>query len=237
MREAVSLANAPVFTVPMDKISWIKNHSGNGWFIPAGSNLPTDSEANSRIGISTGGKLSVAVFGISGAEPGRREIDQIVEAMRFASSHAGNLRLIVLGRNAQSAEAELRERLHGSPIELHVLGVLPGEDVVRSLSVSDVLLFLRRPISTQESSAIAGIACGLPVVAFAGPETAAPITEAGVALFFPQRKGDLGDVLLRVLKDEHYRASLAQRSWVVQRQYFSWPAIAARYADFMRREK
>jgi len=68
----------------------------------------------------------------------------------------------------------------------------------------------------------------------AGSETAAPITEAGLALFSPQRKGDLGDVLLRVLEDEHYRASLAQRSWVAQQQYFSWPVIAARYAEFMR---
>jgi len=36
------------------------------------------------------------------------------------------------------------------------------------------------------------------------------------------------------LDDEHYRASLAQQSWVAQQQYFSWPAIAARYAEFMR---
>jgi len=237
MRKAVSLANAAVFTVPMDKISWIKNHFGNGRFIPFGSNLPTDSEANSRMGISTDGKLSVAVFGITDGEQGRREIEQIVEAVRFAVSHTGNLRLIVLGRNAQSAETELRERFHGRPIELHVMGVLPGEDVVRSLSVSDVLLFVSGPISTRRSSAIAGIACGLPVVAFAGPETAAPITDAGIALFSPQRKGDLGDVLLRVLKDEHYRALLAQRSWVAQRHYFSWLAIAGRYAEFMRSEK
>ena len=237
MRKALSLSNTAVFTVPMEKSSWVKNHFGKGWFIPVGSNLPTDSEANSRMGISTGGKLSVAVFGITGGEPGRWEIEQIVEAVRFAAPHAGNLRLIVLGRNAQNAEAELRKRFQDSPIELHVLGVLPGEDVVRSLSVSDVLLFVRGPISTRRSSAIAGIACGLPVVAFAGSETAAPITEAGVAFFSPQRKGDLGDVLLRVLKDEHYRASLAQRSWVAQRQYFSWPAIAARYAEFMRSEK
>jgi len=75
------------------------------------------------------------------------------------------------------------------------------------------------------------------VIAFEGPETAAPIIEAGLALFSPQRKGDLGDVLLRVLKDEHYRASLAQRSWLAQRKYFSWHVIAARYAEFMRREK
>jgi hypothetical protein len=43
--------------------------------------------------------------------------------------------------------------------------------------------------------------------------------------------------LVRVLEDEHYRASLAQRSWLAQRQYFSWQAIAARFAEFMRGEK
>ena len=53
----------------------------------------------------------------------------------------------------------------------------------------------------------------------------------------PKRKGDLGDVLLRVLEDEHFRTSLAQRSLLAQRQYFSWHAIAARYAEFLRREK
>jgi glycosyltransferase involved in cell wall biosynthesis len=237
MLEALRVCDAAVFTVPIENISWIKRHSGKGCFIPVGANLPTSGEANSKRGISSGGKLSVAVFGITGGESGRWEIEKIVEAVQFAASRVGNLRLIVLGRNAQSAEAELRKLFRDSPVELHVLGVLSGEDVVRSLSVSDVLLFVRGPISTRRSSAIAGIACGLPVIAFEGPETAAPITEAGLALFLPQRKGDLGDVLLRVLEDEHYRALLAQCSWLAQRHYFSWHAIAARYAEFMRREK
>jgi len=234
MRKALRICDAAVFTIPIEKISWIKNQRGKGCFIPVGANLPTASKANSRKGILTRDKLSVAVFGITGGELGRKEIEQIVEAVRFAAAHASNLRLIVLGRNALSAEVELRERFQDCPIELHVLGVLPGEDVVRSLSISDVLLFVRGHISTRRGSAIAGISCGLPVIACAGSETAAPITEAGLALFSPQRKGDLGDVLVRVLKDEHYRAELAQRSWVAQRQYFSWPAIAARYAAFMR---
>jgi hypothetical protein len=64
------------------------------------------------------------------------------------------------------------------------------------------------------------------VVAFEGPETAPPITEAGLAL-----------VLLRVLEDEHYRASLAQKSWLAQAQHFSWRAIAEQYAEFRRKEK
>jgi glycosyltransferase involved in cell wall biosynthesis len=237
MLQSLRLSDEAVFTVPLQKNSWIKHEPGKGCFIPVGANLPTSGEANSRQGISTGRKLSVAVFSITGGESGRWEIDNIVEAVRFAASRVGNLRLIVFGRNAQNAEAELRKSFRDSTVELHVLGVLPGEDVVRSLSVSDVMLFVRGPVSTRRSSAIAGIACGLPVIAFEGPETAAPITEAGLALFSPQRKGDLGDVLLRVLEDEHYRASLAQRSLLAQRQYFSWHAIAARYAEFMRREK
>jgi glycosyltransferase involved in cell wall biosynthesis len=233
MLKAVHLSDAAVFTVPMGNISWLKRHPRNACFIPVGANLPTSSEANSRKGISTGGKLSVAVFGITGGESGRREIENIVEAVRFAASRVGNLRLIVLGRNAQNAEAELRNRFRDSTVELHVLGILSGEDVVRSLSVSDVLLFVRGHISTRRSSAIAGIACGLPVIALKGPETGGPITEAGLAFFSPQRKGDLGNVLARVLEDEHYRASLAQKSWLAQLQYFSWHAIAARYAEFM----
>jgi glycosyltransferase involved in cell wall biosynthesis len=237
MLESLRLCDTAVFTVPLERISWVRHETGKGCFIPVGANLPTSGEANSRQGISAGGKLSVAVFSITGGEAGRWEIDNIVEAVRFAASRVGNLRLIVFGRNAQNAEAELTNRFRESGVELHVLGVLPPEDVVRSLSISDVLLFVRGPISTRRGSAIAGIACGLPVIAFEGPETAAPITEAGLAIFSPQRKGDLGDILLRVLEDEHYRASLAQRSLLAQRQYFSWHVIAARYAEFMRKDK
>jgi hypothetical protein len=223
--------------VPLEKNSWIKHESGKGFFIPVGANLPTSSQANSRQGISTDGKLSIAVYGVTGGESGHWEIDNIVEAVRFVAARVGNLRLIAFGRNAQNAEAELTKRFRDSGVELHVLGVLPPEDVVRSLSISDVLLFVRGPISTRRGSAIAGITCGLPVIAFEGLETAAPITEAGLALFSPQRKGDLGDVLLRALQDEHCRASLAQRSLLAHRQYISWCAIAAHYAEFMRREK
>ena len=236
MREALSVSDAAVFTVPPERLSWINRLPVNACFVPVGANLPTSGEANSRKGISTGGILSVAVFGITGGNAGQKEIENIVEAVRFAASRIGNLRLIVLGRNSQSAEADLRKQLGDAPVDLHVLGVLPGEGVVRSLSVSDVLLFVRGHISTRRGSAIAGIACGLPVIAFEGPETAAPITEAGLALYSPQRKGDLGDVLARVLEDEHYRASLAQRSWLAQAEHFSWRAIAARYAEFLGKE-
>ncbi len=237
MREALRVADAAIFTVPTEKLSWIKHQPHRAFFIPVGANLPTSREASSRQGISMDGKLSIAVFGITGGDAGQKEIENIVDAVRFAASRVKNLRLTVFGRNAQAAEAELRKTLGDTAVELHVQGVLPCEEVVRILSISDVLLFVRGHISTRRSSAIAGIACGLPVIAFEGPETAPPITEAGLALYSPQREHDLSDVLVRVLEDEHYRLSLAQRSCLAQAQYFSWRSIAARYAEFMRREK
>jgi glycosyltransferase involved in cell wall biosynthesis len=238
MREALNNSEAAIFTVPTEKLSWVERQIGNAFFIPVGANLPTSGQAApARKNISSNVKLTIAVFGVTGGEWGKKEIRNIAEAVRFAASRVKNLRLIVLGRHAKDAEIELKKLLSDTPVELDVLGVLPAEDVMRSLSVSDVLLFARGHISTRRGSAIAGIACGLPVVAFAGPETAPPITEAGLALYSPQRKGDLGDVLVRVLEDEHYRASLAQKSWLAQAQHFSWRAIAARYAEFMRKEK
>jgi glycosyltransferase involved in cell wall biosynthesis len=235
MRAALGLADVAVSTVAMEKLSWMRPQDGNARFIPVGANFPTTSEANSRKGTSPDGKLNVAVFGITGGKAGQKELNDIVEAVRFAAARVKDLRLIVLGRNSKSAEGDLRNRLKDTSVELHVMGVLPSKGVVRSLAISDVLLFVRGPISTRRSSAIAGIACGLPVIACEGPETAPPITEAGLALYSPQRKRDLGDVLLRVLQDEHYRASLAQQSWVAHQQYFSWTAIAAKYAEFLKK--
>ena len=237
MREAIRLSDVAVFTVSTEKSSWLKMSSAKTVFIPVGANFPTTGEAVSRKGIATDEKLGIAVFGVTGGKAGRKEVKEIIEAVRFAAARLKDLRLIVLGRHSKDSEAELRKRLSDTKVELHVMGVLAAEDVVRSLALSDVLLFVRGHISTRRSSAIAGIACGLPVIAFEGPETAPPITEAGLALYSPQRKGDLGDVLLRVLQDEHLRATLAQKSWVAQQQYFSWTAIARQYAEFLRRGK
>jgi glycosyltransferase involved in cell wall biosynthesis len=238
MREALDVSEAAIFTVPMEKLSWIKSRRGTPFFIPVGANLPASrQETSPRQHNSTDDKLTIAVFGVTGGSTGKKEIVNIAEAVRFAASRVKNLRLIVLGRHAKDAEAELRKLLEETAVELHVFGILPSEDVAQKLSLSDVLLFVRAPISSRRGSAIAGIACGLPVVAFEGPETAPPITEAGLALYSPQRKGDLGDALVRVLEDEHYRTTLAQRSWRAQAQYFSWRAIAARYAELLKKEK
>jgi hypothetical protein len=59
-------------------------------------------------------------------------------------------------------------------------------------------------------------AAGLPIIAYEGSETAAPITEAGGARGTEQKantqQDNLNAALVRVLSDEEYRAALAARS-------------------------
>jgi glycosyltransferase involved in cell wall biosynthesis len=56
-----------------------------------------------------------------------------------------------------------------------------------------------------------------------------------VVLVSPEKREELGEALARVLSDREYRASLAERSRRAYEQYFSWKAIAARYAQELRK--
>lgn len=222
-----------IFTVPLAVVSWRPKEKYHPAFVPVGANFPEPASAEPKH-LSAEHRLTIAVFGVTGGASGPSEIREIAQTVRSASQEIGSLRLTLLGRNSESAEKVLREALRDAQVELQVLGVLPPEDVAQTLCQSDVLLFVRGEISTRRGSAIAGIACGLPVVAFAGAETAPPITEAGLALYSRDTPGDISRVLIKVLRDREYRASLAARSRAAQRNYFSWSAIAARYAALLR---
>jgi glycosyltransferase involved in cell wall biosynthesis len=230
MRRAAASASLCVFTVPLAKVTW-RPPLDRSVFIPVGANLIPSGEPQRRADdIPT-----VAIYGITGGSAGHRERDLIVRAMRAAAERAGRVRLVAFGRNADAQAAALRSELAGIGVDVVVHGVIPADEVRRQLAASDVLLFVRGQISSRRGSAIAAIACGLPVIAFAGSETAPPITDAGVLLVDEKRNGALEDAVLRVLTDAALRQSLAERSRRAQRDHFSWQAIAARYAEEMRR--
>ena len=234
MRGVLALANATIFTVPLEKISWNPAQGTNVSFIPVGANLPVASEPAGEPRATLTRTLTAAVFGITGGAAGERETREIVAAVRQAASTCGALRLTVFGRHAEERESALREGLRDLPVELSIGGVLSGQHVVERLRASDVMLFVRGGISTRRSSAIAGVASGLPVIARAGSETAAPISEAGVAFYSDEKGNELGAVLTRVLTDDGYRATLAEKSRRAQEAHFSWSAIAKRYLKVLR---
>jgi len=235
MRRATRLADLAILTVPRDKLSWLPRDLRNVVFIPVGANLPSPEQAWHLEKKGRNELPTVAVFSISGGAIGEEEVRRIAEAMRYASRELGPLRLVVLGRNSEISGKQLQEKLAQSQVGVVIQGLLGAEEVVRTLGASDVLLFVRGPISSRRGSAIAGIACGLPVVACGGWETGPPITEAGVVLLPENSTDKFGPALVRVLIDDDYRASLRERSRQAQQQYFSWSVIAVEYAAALRK--
>jgi glycosyltransferase involved in cell wall biosynthesis len=164
-----------------------------------------------------------------------KEVGQIAEAVRIAAKDVGPLEVVVLGRNSETGGEDLRAALAGSNVETRIVGLISAEEVVRVLGTCDAMLFARGPISSRRGSAIAGIACGLPVIAEEGSEIAPPTTEAGVVLVPKELVPEgFGPALVRVLSDQNYRASLAERSRDAQSRYFSWSVIARQYAQALR---
>ena len=114
-----------------------------------------------------------------------------------------------------------------------MLGLMPPEDLAHALANAQVLLCVRGHVSSRRGSAIAGIACGLPIVGFRGAETGFPITEAGVMLANARDREGLAEALFEVLTDKNLIQDLRQRSEMAARKYFSWDAIASQFISAM----
>jgi glycosyltransferase involved in cell wall biosynthesis len=233
MRSILRSADLAVFTVSLDVVSWLRS-STKAVFIPVGANLPeTPNDDESLRTSSDSGVPRIAVYGITGGGAGIEECSEIARALRFAIERGAKLELRAFGRGAAERETELREKLKDVPVALHFDGLLPPDQVASAFRTADVALFVRGPISTRRGSAIAGIACGKPVIAYKGPETTAPITDAGVVLVERDNPAELGEAVLRVATDRAFRDELGARSVRAQKMFFSWSAIADRYIEAM----
>lgn len=236
MRESMRLADLSVFTVPMGKLSWIRSATSKAVFIPVGANLAAPEMAWKEQNQDSERPPTIAIFGITGGKNGDAEVARIAGILEDLTKRIGKVRLFIFGRHSESFGDEFAALGRRIPIEAQTFGLLTPEKIVERFAACDVLLFVRGPISSRRGSAIAGIACGLPVVAVEGSETAAPIIDAGVALISPKAdEKEWGEALERIFTDREYRESLAERSRRAQERHFSWQAIAARYAEALKK--
>jgi glycosyltransferase involved in cell wall biosynthesis len=234
MRKIVGIADLSIFTVPKETIDWLPKKTGIVLFIPVGANLPDPERVWGAERKDQPDIPRIAVFCVNGGAAGDREISRIAQALRMVANEITPVRLDVLGRNSESAGPKLSQQLAASHVEVVVHGLVEAKEVERILGESDVMLFVRGPVSTRRGSALAGIACGLPVVAYEGWETAGPIKEAGVELVSGDGESGPGQALVRVLRDEAYRKKLQERSKRAQNEFFSWEAIAEAYVRALR---
>jgi hypothetical protein len=232
MRTAYRWSRRAILNVPVESAAWLPRDSAKAVCIPVGSNVPA---INRRRGndetTARRGKRTVVVFCVTGGASGRREVADVTWTVGRAAETVGRLHLVVVGRGASEAEEALRESVDGAKVDLSVLGLLPAADISRALAEAEVMLFVRGPFSSQRTSGIAGIACGLPVVGYAGPQTGAPLTEAGVILVPQGDREALATALAEVLSDDNLWWRLHQRSTDAYDRYFSWDAISARFIE------
>lgn len=234
MRTAYWRADRSVLPVSLDQVTWLPARPAKAAFIPIGANLPP-VVIDARIVRASDGAKTVAVYGVTGEPATLAEVRDISHVLKLTRARIENLRLVVFGRGSAEAELALRHELEGNGIETLVLGLIPSEDITRELTNADVLLFVRGGVSSRRGSALAGIACGLPVVGYRSEETAFPVTEAGVVLVALQDRVALAEALIRVLTDDDWRQQLRARSRAAQMRYFSWEVIFGSFLDLLGR--
>jgi glycosyltransferase involved in cell wall biosynthesis len=256
MRSAYSLAERAIFPLPLDQISWLPKATSKATFIPIGSNiLPANSRPGAGpIGTTTSGdhpcvldpfvtgfrayprdeiRSRVAVFGVTGSGRTSREVQDIAAALLEVRRRVGPVSLLVMGRGAEAARSALQTALAGSGVEVEIFGVLPAIDVAQKLAECDAMLFVRGELSPQRGSALAAVACGLPLVGYRGPGTVFPITEAGVELAPINDRSALAEALCRMLQHDAHRLSLRENSRLAYTQHFSWDVITKRYIEVL----
>ena len=230
MRWAYRQSDPAILTYPPEQAQWLPRLRTKAVSIPIGANVPACCLHLPSADRGAGSK-TITVFGVTGAGNIGREVADIAGAARLAAERLGSVRLVTLGRGSKESEAKIRQRLEGSAVEFQALGILPVEEVSRALAASDVSLFVRGPISTQRGSAIASIAAGVPLVAYAGGALPAPLAEAGVLGVPLGESGKLAEATVRVLADPELRSDLRQRSRRAYRKHFAWDTVAGRFLE------
>lgn len=234
IRRLYSSADKAIFLDPLHQIHWVPNGASKAVFIPIGANVPEARRDKIGRPERNGNAKAVAVFCLSDPPNVHRELADIAQAMRIVAQQGVKARVIFLGRGTEAAGAEI-ERLFDSQAGAAVnLGLRHGDEVRRTLSEADAMLCVRGPLYMRRGSAIAGIACGLPIVGYAGLAEGTPLEEAGVELVPYLDCTALGNALARVLKDDGRLAELRKRSVAARARHFSWDLIAAKMTAALR---
>jgi hypothetical protein len=230
MRRAARLADKIVSTISPDCVPWMQDQAirAKTLLVPVGSNLPVTLRKTQR---PESHIPVIIVFGFSNLVS---ETSMIASVLFRAAEIVGPLHLTVFGRGAKEAGTLLLPLLANSSVGLEDFGVLEAQKASSLLANADVQLFVRSGLSSRRGSGIAGIACGLPIVGFPDPETAFPVTEAGVRLVPMGDRDGLVRELVLVLKNESLRETLRQRNLEANERYFSWDCIAHAYQSFLR---
>jgi len=226
-----------IFPDPLESIAWLPHGETKTAFIPIGANIPERLAQPESAVQRNGAVKTVGVFCLSDPPHRHRELGDISHAARCITKDGSKLRLVFLGRGTEEAREEIESIFKTISAEVSNVGLQSAEEVSRALSKCDALLCVRGIIYPRRGSAIAGIGCGLPIVAYGDGSNVFPLSEAGLSLVpYPDRDA-LAGALARVLNDRTVWHQMHERSVGAQRKYFSWNQIARAFVESLSGEQ
>lgn len=233
IRRMHARADKSIFLDPLHSIPWLAGGDPKSTFIPIGANVPERVPETANALEASGQSPCVAVFCLSGAPYLQRELDDILSAARAAMAEGAKFKIVFLGRGTAEAREKIQTLFQGSAIDISILGLMSAAEISDTLAKCSAMLCVRGPLYPRRGSAIAGIACGLPVLGYAGGSEGTPLEEAGLVLVPFRNTTTLGSALARVLGSRELQQELRRRSIEAQRKYFSWNLIGTAYVKFL----
>jgi glycosyltransferase involved in cell wall biosynthesis len=222
---------------PLGNIPWLPPDERKAKFIPIGANVPEPPERAESVAGRGEHRKTITVFCVDHPPHRERQLEEISHAVRFAVSKGLHLRIIFIGKGCTEAKEQIDRAFNGIPVEVLNLGLQSATEVSRTLAESDVMLCVRGKLYPRRGSAIAGIACGVPIVGYEGEAEETPLADTGLQLVPYGDKQALGAALARVLSDTNLRQELRQRSMNAQRKYFAWDVIAKTFLESLEAEQ
>jgi glycosyltransferase involved in cell wall biosynthesis len=174
---------------------------------------------------------TVAVFCYTPGTNAVQEVADTVQAIRTVCDQGIPVHLVAIGRGTEEMRSAIESGLAGSGARVSIFGMIPPEEIVAHLSAADAQLFVCGSVSQRRSTALAGVASGLPIVGYQGLAEGTPIAEAGLYLVPYRDSSALSAALLKVLQDDELAADLRRKSRAAHARYFSWNAVASHYLD------
>ncbi|MFZ0036764.1 MAG: glycosyltransferase [Candidatus Acidiferrales bacterium] len=231
MARLLARSTQSISTISTGELRWPHSNQGKLAFIPIGANIPVASDKKSFT--PNGEPKIIGVFCISGKNYRQREVTEILFVVEQAKARVPALQLEIFGNGTPEAAPLLEGPLRRMGIKYRLSGVLPAEEIARTLQSLDAFLCVRGELSLNRGSALAAIACGVPIIAFGQRGRYTELDEAGIEFAQWGALDTLGDAAVRVLTDAALWQDLHERNRRAHAKYFSWDAVAARYTAML----
>jgi glycosyltransferase involved in cell wall biosynthesis len=232
MSRLLARATEGISTVSPDGLRWPDSAPVKLVFIPIGANISAEFTREKSF-TPNGQPKTIGIFCISGGNYRLREVKEILFVVEQAKARAPDLQLEIFGRGTEEAAPLLQEPLRKLNVKYRLRGVLPADEIARTLQSLDAFLCVRGEMSPNRGSALAAIASGVPIIAFGQRGRYKVLDEAGIEFAAWGSLDSLADATIRVLTDATLWQELYERNRRTHAEYFSWDAVAARYAAIL----